>query len=91
MSKKCVFLRQLKRTKKISINRNKKNFLFKNRVTMKFNSRLINRDSCKTRLRNRCPISGRARGYYRFFGVSRIFIRRLSFDINIPGILKASW
>lgn len=49
------------------------------------------RNSSKTRLRNRCAISGRPRGYMRKFGVSRIAFRDLASNGLIPGIRKASW
>ncbi|MCX7954976.1 MAG: 30S ribosomal protein S14 [Bacteroidales bacterium] len=49
------------------------------------------RNSSITRLRNRCKITGRPRGYMRFFGVSRIVFRELASNGLIPGIKKASW
>ncbi|MSR18049.1 MAG: type Z 30S ribosomal protein S14 [Phycisphaerales bacterium] len=44
-----------------------------------------------TRNRNRCEITGRARGYYRKFRVSRIMLRELALQGLIPGMRKASW
>ena len=44
-----------------------------------------------TRHRNRCAITGRARGYYRKFGVSRIVLRQLALQGMVPGMRKASW
>ncbi|MDP5370042.1 MAG: 30S ribosomal protein S14 [Pseudomonadota bacterium] len=44
-----------------------------------------------TRVRNRCELTGRARGYYRKFQVSRIALRELGNQGLIPGITKASW
>jgi small subunit ribosomal protein S14 len=49
------------------------------------------RDSCPTRLHNRCTMSGRPRGYMRKFGISRIAFRELALDGKIPGVVKASW
>lgn len=49
------------------------------------------RNSAPTRLRNRCEISGRARGYYRKFRMSRIALRELASHGLIPGLTKASW
>lgn len=49
------------------------------------------RNSSPVRLRNRCPISGRARGYLRTFGVSRIVFREMALEGKIPGVRKASW
>ena len=49
------------------------------------------RDSAKIRLRNRCEITGRARGVYRKFGLSRIKLRELTMSGNLPGMVKSSW
>ena len=45
----------------------------------------------KTRERNRCKICGRARGYYRKFGVCRICLRELALKGHVPGMRKSSW
>ncbi len=44
-----------------------------------------------TRKVNRCELTGRARGYYRKFRVSRIMLRELALQGMIPGMRKASW
>jgi len=44
-----------------------------------------------TRRQNRCQITGRSRGVYRKFGVSRIVLRELALQGKIPGMRKASW
>ncbi len=49
------------------------------------------RNSCSTRLNRRCKISGRARGYYRKFGISRIAFRELALKGHLPGVRKSSW
>jgi small subunit ribosomal protein S14 len=49
------------------------------------------RNSSPTRIRNRCEISGRARGYYRKVRMSRIAMRDLASAGKIPGMVKASW
>lgn len=49
------------------------------------------RDGSKTRLRNRCGVSGRPRGYYRKLGMSRIALRELGNFGQIPGLVKSSW
>ncbi len=49
------------------------------------------RNSSKIRLRNRCKLTGRPRGYIRQFGLSRITFREMATDGKIPGITKASW
>ena len=49
------------------------------------------RNSSPTRMRNRCSMSGRPRGYYRKFKLSRIAVRELASSGQIPGMLKSSW
>lgn len=49
------------------------------------------RNSSPTRVRNRCELSGRARGYYRKVKMSRIALRDLASAGKIPGMVKASW
>ena len=49
------------------------------------------RNSCPTRLKRRCKITGRARGYYRKFGISRIALRDLALSGQLPGVRKSSW
>ena len=49
------------------------------------------RNSSKNRIRNRCLITGRPRGVYRKFGLSRIAFRDLASDGKLPGVVKSSW
>ncbi len=49
------------------------------------------RNSSKVRLRNRCKLTGRPRGYMRTFGVSRVTFREMVLFGLIPGLTKASW
>lgn len=49
------------------------------------------RNSSPTRLRNRCGVSGRPRGYYRKFQMSRIALRELASAGLVPGVVKSSW
>ena len=49
------------------------------------------RNASPVRYRNRCSLSGRPRGYYRDFGVSRIALRDLAAFGELPGVRKASW
>ena len=49
------------------------------------------RDSSRVRIRNRCELTGRSRGVYRKFGLSRIKVRELSMAGSLPGMIKASW
>ena len=49
------------------------------------------RNSAAVRVRNRCELSGRPRGYYRKFRLSRIALRELGSVGQIPGMVKSSW
>jgi len=49
------------------------------------------RNSSETRVRNRCALTGRPRGYYRKFKLSRIALRELASSGQIPGMVKSSW
>ncbi|MDE1150904.1 MAG: 30S ribosomal protein S14 [Micavibrio sp.] len=49
------------------------------------------RNSHPTRVRNRCALTGRARGNYRKFGLSRLMMRELASQGMIPGVTKSSW
>jgi small subunit ribosomal protein S14 len=49
------------------------------------------RNSSPTRIRNRCEITGRPRAYYRKLRMSRIALRELSSQGQIPGMTKSSW
>ncbi len=52
---------------------------------------LLPKNSSKVRLKNRCAITGRGKGYIRYFGVSRLVFREMALDGKIPGVKKASW
>ena len=49
------------------------------------------RNGAATRLRNRCEVSGRPRGFYRKFKLSRIALRELGSAGQVPGLVKSSW
>ncbi|MEM7656499.1 MAG: 30S ribosomal protein S14 [Bacteroidota bacterium] len=52
---------------------------------------LLPRNSSPVRLKNRCKLTGRPRGYIRRFGISRIMFRELALKGKIPGVKKTSW
>lgn len=61
----------------------------------RFNAQLklaeLPRNSSKTRIRNRCAVSGRPRGFYRKLKMSRIALRELGSQGKVPGLVKSSW
>lgn len=52
---------------------------------------LLPKNASPVRLKNRCKITGRPRGYVRYFGISRVKLRELALNGKIPGLKKASW
>ena len=52
---------------------------------------LLPRNASPVRLKNRCQLTGRPRGYIRDFGISRVIFRDMALQGKIPGVRKASW
>jgi small subunit ribosomal protein S14 len=52
---------------------------------------LLPKNASPVRLKNRCQLTGRPRGYMRHFGISRIMFRDMAVSGKIPGVTKASW
>lgn len=52
---------------------------------------LLPKNSSPVRLKNRCQLTGRPRGYMRYFGISRVAFRDMALNGLIPGVKKASW
>ena len=61
------------------------------RFTASLKLAALPRNGARVRLRNRCEMSGRPRGYYRKFRMSRIALRELASRGQVPGVVKASW
>ena len=82
------FLKKRESLKKIIINK-------KLPLTERFEAQLklakIPRNSARTRIRNRCEITGRPHGVYRKLRISRIALRQLASSGKIPGMTKSSW
>lgn len=100
MAKKSMIEREKKRIKlekKYSLKRD--NLLKDYRTEKNFTTRLdihskiqkLPRNSAKTRIRNRCWKTGRPRGVFRDFGVSRHVFREMAHQCLLPGITKSSW
>ncbi len=89
MSKKSVVARQKKREKMVARYAEKRARLKAEGDYEALDK--LPRDASPVRLKNRCQITGRPRGYMRQFGVSRIKFRDMAVDGLIPGLKKASW
>jgi small subunit ribosomal protein S14 len=89
MARKCLIAREEKRRRLTEKYR-------KLREELKANGEFeelqkLPRNSSRVRLKNRCMFTGRARSYYRKFGVSRLVFREMALKGEIPGIKKSSW
>ena len=68
-----------------------KNISLDERISYQNKLNDLPRNGSSIRHRNRCEITGRPRGNYRKFGLSRIKLRELSMTGNLPGVVKSSW
>lgn len=100
MAKKSMIEREKKRqrlvskylTKRSSLKEEIKNCSFlEEKLALHMKLQKFPRNSSAVRLHNRCKITGRPKGYFRDFGLSRLVLRELVHDCVLPGIRKASW
>ena len=100
MAKKSMVEREKKRIKLNKRYEQKRSLLLQNYYTTRdFNLKLeihskiqqLPRNSSKIRIRNRCWKTGRPRGYYRDFGISRHVLREMAHQCLLPGVKKSSW
>lgn len=61
------------------------------RTTARNKLQSLPKKTSSTQVRSRCEITGRPRGNYRKFGLSRLSFRKLALDGKLPGVTKASW
>ncbi|MEZ5690587.1 MAG: 30S ribosomal protein S14 [Rickettsiales bacterium] len=88
MAKIEKFAAKRKELKSIVMNRE---LPFDERLQAQMKLSALPRNGAKTRYRNRCELTGRARGVYRKFKLSRIKLRELGAFGRVPGLTKASW
>ena len=79
----------LKRANLLEKYRNEKNFNLKLEIHSKIQK--LPRNSSKIRIRNRCWKTGRPRGVFRDFGISRHVLREMAHQCLLPGVTKSSW
>jgi len=82
------FYEKRKKLKKIIMD---KNISLEERFKAQMKLSNLPRNSSRTRVRNRCQITGRPHGVYRKLKISRIALRQLGLEGKIPGMVKASW
>ena len=100
MAKKSMVERERKRRRlviKYSQKRNtllqqmKKSSRLETRIELHRKIQKLPRNSSPTRLHNRCLLTGRPKGYFRDFGLSRHMLREMAHQCVLPGITKSSW
>jgi len=101
MAKKSMIAREVKRAALIKKHDEKRKALkelvrspnssFEEKELAQLQLQKLPRDSSKSRLRNRCNLTGRPHGYYRKFGLSRNKLREATMRGDVPGLSKASW
>ena len=82
------FYKKREKLKKIVMN---KKIPFEERFKAQQKLSKLPRNSAKTRVVNRCQITGRPHGVYRKLKISRIALRKLTLEGKIPGMVKSSW
>ena len=82
------FIENRKKLKKIVMN---KKISLEERFKAQLKLSKLPRNSSRTRIKNRCEITGRSHGVYRKLKISRIALRELTLAGKIPGMVKSSW
>ena len=100
MAKKSMIQRELKRINLNNKYRTKRENLlkqykktkgFKLKLQIHLKIQQLPRNSARNRIRNRCWKTGRSRGYYKDFGLSRHVLREMTHKCLLPGVSKSSW
>lgn len=101
MAKKSMIARDVKRKKTVEKYMSKRielkqksmnlNLSDDERMTAMMALQKLPRNASPSRMRNRCQLTGRPRGYYRKFGLSRNKLREFMMRGEVPGVVKASW
>jgi small subunit ribosomal protein S14 len=100
MAKKSMIERERKRQRLVMTYKNKRDKLkqqiretelFEEKLSIHRKLQLLPRDSSPTRLHNRCLLTGRPKGYFRDFGLSRHVLREMAHECLLPGVTKSSW
>ncbi|YP_003359247.1 ribosomal protein S14 (plastid) [Cryptomonas paramecium] len=100
MARKSILEREKKRRHLVAIYSNKrekikeqikKHTLVTEKIKLNAEFQLIPRNAFPSRLKNRCWVTGRGRGYYRDFGLARHSLREMAHAGLLPGVTKSSW
>jgi small subunit ribosomal protein S14 len=100
MARKGIIERERKRQRLVQKYKKKREFLLRQikeavsleeRMSIQRSLQKLPRNCSPVRLHNRCSLSGRPKGYYRHFGLSRHFLREMAHECLLPGVTKSSW
>lgn len=100
MAKKSMIARDKKRTKLIQQYQKKRKKVkslvkqshsFGEQIEVQRILQCLPRNSAPTRARKRCWVTGRSRGHFRLFGLSRHVLREMAHECLVPGLTKSSW
>lgn len=101
MAKTSMIAREIKRMKCAEKNQSRRSALksviqspvssYDDKLAAQLSLQKMPRDASKVRLRNRCALTGRPRGFYRKFGLGRNKLREAMLRGDVPGLVKASW
>jgi|TARA_B100001142_G_scaffold94510_1_gene96359 small subunit ribosomal protein S14 len=100
MAKKSMIEREKKRSKLVAKYAKKRQQIkekiqsavnFEEKFALQCELQKLPRNSSPTRLHNRCLVTGRPKGYYRHFGLSRHLVREMAHKGLLPGVTKSSW
>lgn len=69
----------------------KQSATFEQKLDLQQKLQKLPKDSAQCRVRNRCWMTGRSRGYYKDFGLSRHVLREMAHECLLPGVTKSSW
>nr|YP_010337944.1 ribosomal protein S14 [Timspurckia oligopyrenoides]UNJ17529.1 ribosomal protein S14 [Timspurckia oligopyrenoides] len=100
MAKKSMIEREKKRIRLNNLYEHKREHIkksiksattFEEKLSLQNQLQKLPTNSSSVRLRNRCWMTGRSRGYYRDFGISRHVLREMAHQCLLPGVTKSSW
>ena len=91
LKRRILFEKNKNTRRELKVIRNNKTKTLEERFQAQILLSKLPRNSSKTRIRNRCLLSGRSRGVYSKFQLSRIWFRKLASECKLPGVTKSSW
>lgn len=84
-------VQKYKKKRELILTKIKEAASLEDRMTLQRSLQNLPRNSSPVRLHNRCSLSGRPKGYFRHFGLSRHFFREMAHQCLLPGVTKSSW